>query len=93
MAQTADVNMSHQSRNYSVEFQSYIQEPTINQYYHNLCNEHGLSHNQAIEYIHQQWLERRKQQQQQPQPSQPRQMNNNMVCMRVANCVWRHLIC
>ena len=81
MAQMADVNMSGQSRSYSSEFQSYIQEPTINQYYHNLCNEHGLSHDQAVEYIHQQWSQRKQQQQQQQhqQLSQARQMNDNMV--------------
>ena len=65
------------SQNYSQEFQQYLQEPTIQQYFKTLLEQHNLSRDDAVQYIHQQWNDRKIQQQQQQQAMQGNQNNGH----------------
>lgn len=65
------------SQSYSQEFQQYLQEPTIQQYFKTLLDQHNLSQDEAIQYIYQQWNDRKIQQHQQQQQMQGNQNNGH----------------
>ena len=62
--------------NYSHEFQLYLLEPTIQQYAKTLVEQHHLTQEDAIAYIHQQFQDRKLQQQQQQQQAMINNRNN-----------------
>ena len=59
-------------------FKQYMEEPTIQQYFQCLCREHHLTAECAMEYIYQQWQDRKLQRQQEEQ-LQESQMNVDSV--------------